>query len=69
MVRNDGRFFKSFPRVSEVCAIIFALYFLIHRSLSKGDLVCKKFKNVESIILNQIICKYRMGRILLKTFY
>ena len=44
MVRNDGRFFKSFPRVSEVCAIIFALYFLIHRSLSKGDLVCKKFK-------------------------
>ena len=69
MVRNDGRFFKSFPRVSEVCAIIFALYFLIHRSLSKGDLVCNKYKNVESIISNKVICKYRTGRILLKTFY
>ena len=69
MVRKDGRFFKSFPRVSEVCAIIFTLYFLIHISLSKGDLVCKKIKNVESIILNQIISKYRMGRIFLKTFF
>ena len=69
MVRNDGRFFKSFPRIREVCAIIFALYFLIHRGLSKGDLVCEKCKNVESIISNQIICKYRMGRILLKTVY
>ena len=47
VARNDGRFFKSFPRVSDIFAIIFALYFLIHRSLSKGDLVCKKFKNVE----------------------